>query len=110
MDVGLAECGADRFHFLNIIGMGLPVDAGLTARRLKLLGNGAYTLATLWQVLRLHSHALQMEVDGERIEQDNVFVEVSNSCYTGTHFLIAPGARLDRQRSGGRLYRRPGDL
>ncbi len=36
-----------------------------------------------------------MELDGQRIEQDNVFVEVSNSRYTGTTFLMAPQARID---------------
>jgi YegS/Rv2252/BmrU family lipid kinase len=95
VDVGLAEAGSDRFRFLNIIGMGFPVDAGLTAQRLKFLGNSAYTLATLWQILRLHSYPLEIELDGERIREQNVFVEVSNTRYTGTHFMIAPAARMD---------------
>jgi diacylglycerol kinase (ATP) len=95
VDVGHAQCAADAFHFLNVIGMGLPVEAGLAARRLKFLGNGAYTVSTLWRTLRLRSHPLEIELDGRRFRQDNVFVEVSNSRYTGTTFLIAPAARLD---------------
>ena len=36
-----------------------------------------------------------MKIDGETIESDNVFITISNSCYTGTHFLIAPSAVID---------------
>ncbi len=95
VDVGQVVCEEDSFHFLNIIGMGFAVDAGLTAHRLKFLGNGAYTLATLWQVLKLHSYPLEIEIDGQFLAEENVFVEISNTRYTGTHFMIAPDARMD---------------
>ena len=36
-----------------------------------------------------------VDIDGKKIEEDNVFVEISNTRYTGTSFLIAPAARLD---------------
>jgi YegS/Rv2252/BmrU family lipid kinase len=94
-DVGQVDARGARYHFLNILGMGFAVDAGRTAKRLKWVGNAAYTLGTLWQVLKLKSYPLQIELDGQRIEQDNVFVEVSNTRYTGTTFMIAPGARID---------------
>ncbi len=95
VDVGRVRTADDEFHFINIIGMGFAVDAGLTARRLKFFGNAAYTLGTLWQVLKLHSYPLDVEIDGRRITGENVFMEVSNSRYTGTTFLIAPRAELD---------------
>lgn len=95
IDVGRVSSGLECFYFVNIIGLGFPVDAAVTARKLKWLGRGAYTLATLWRVLRLRSHPLCMELDGRRIEGNKVFVEISNTRYTGTHFLIAPAARMD---------------
>jgi YegS/Rv2252/BmrU family lipid kinase len=95
IDVGQADCAGDQFYFLNILGMGFAVDAGLAAKRLKFVGNPAYTLGTLWRTLKLDSYPLVIECDGQRIEQDNVFVEVSNSRYTGTTFLIAPAAEID---------------
>ncbi len=36
-----------------------------------------------------------MEIDGRPVASDNVFVTFSNSRYTGTHFLIAPAAKID---------------
>jgi YegS/Rv2252/BmrU family lipid kinase len=95
VDVGRAECADGVFHFLNIIGLGLVVDAGRSAARLKFAGRSAYALGTLWQILKLRSLPLVMELDGDFVRQDNVFVEISNSRYTGTSFLIAPKARLN---------------
>jgi diacylglycerol kinase (ATP) len=95
VDVGRVECADGVFHFLNIIGLGLVVDAGRSAGRFKFAGRSAYALGALWQILKLRSLALEMELDGDFVRQDNVFVEISNSRYTGTSFLIAPKARLD---------------
>jgi diacylglycerol kinase (ATP) len=95
MDIGQVDCKEGRIHFLNIAGMGFVVDAGHSAKKLKGVGQAAYTLGTLWQTLRLKSHTLRMEVDGVELEQENLFVEISNSRYTGTSFLIAPGAAID---------------
>jgi YegS/Rv2252/BmrU family lipid kinase len=95
VDVARVKTPVEVFYFLNIIGMGFATDAGMTARKLKILGNVAYTLGTLWQVLKLRTLPLRMEIDGVMFEQDNVFVEISNTRYTGTTFLIAPNARLD---------------
>jgi diacylglycerol kinase (ATP) len=71
------------------------VDAGLTAQKLKWFGQTAYTLATLWQVLKLKSYPLVLEINDEVITSNNVFITISNSRYTGTNFLIAPTAEID---------------
>ena len=95
LDVGHVACAAGEYHFLNIIGAGLPVAAMLTAERLKAFGRSAYTVATLWQALRCHSEPFELELDGERVVQDSLLVEIANTRYTGTSFLIAPDARMD---------------
>jgi len=95
VDVGRVQTGSEIFYFLNVIGMGFAVDAGMTAKKLKMLGNTAYTLGTLWETIYLKSYRLHIEIDGNNIRQDNVFVEISNSRYTGTNFLIAPDAQID---------------
>lgn len=95
LDVGRVNTPKETYYFLNIVGAGLPVDAMYTSLKLKFIGNFAYTLATLWQAMRLKSHRFDIEIDGVRLEQQSLFVEVSNTRYTGTSFLIAPGAKLD---------------
>jgi diacylglycerol kinase (ATP) len=95
VDVGHVKSADRSYYFLNIVGMGFTVDAGMSAQKLKFLGNTAYTLATLWQVLKLKSYPLVLELDGREIRNDNVFITISNTRYTGTHFLIAPDASID---------------
>jgi len=94
-DVGRVQCAGETFHFLNIVGMGFPVDALQTTKKLGKMGRSAFTLAVLREILRLKSAPLIIEVDGKRITQENIFVEISNTRYTGASFLIAPQARPD---------------
>jgi diacylglycerol kinase (ATP) len=116
VDVGRVELdGSDApYHFLNIVGAGLPADALRTAERLKLVGRSAYSLAALWRALARRTYPLVFEIDGERLEQEALFIEISNTRYTGTSFMMAPDARVDdglldvtlvRKLSRGRLLR-----
>lgn len=95
IDVGLFEDDNDRCHFLNIAGFGLVTEAGRTSARLKTLGRSAYTLGALWHAMLMRSTRVSLRVDGREIVEHAVFVEISNSRYTGTSFLIAPQARVD---------------
>jgi diacylglycerol kinase (ATP) len=95
IDVGRLQAQGQAWFFLNVVGMGLIADIAATAARLKWLGNSAYTLAVLLRLPWLKAQRLRLEIDGKTVERDGVFVEVANSAYTGTSFLIAPKARLD---------------
>lgn len=95
IDVAKVASADGDFYFLNVMHMGFSVAAGQSARKLKFLGDAAYTLATLWQVLKLKIYTLEIEIDGQRQREDSVFTTISNSRYTGTHFLIAPSAIID---------------
>jgi len=95
VDVGRVDTPQETYRFLNIVGTGLPVEAMGTAQHIKWLGRSAYTVAVLLRIIYLKNHNLLIEIDGKRIEQQGVFVEVSNTRYTGTSFLIAPRAKFD---------------
>jgi YegS/Rv2252/BmrU family lipid kinase len=95
VDVGRLETQEQTWHFLNIVGMGFIADIAATAARMKWLGNSAYTLAVLLRLPWLKARTLSLEIDGDTVVREGVFVEVANSTYTGTSFLIAPKARLD---------------
>jgi diacylglycerol kinase (ATP) len=95
VDVGRVSHDGGAYHFLNIVGAGLPVDAMRTAERLKFFGKSAYSVAALWRAMRLQTYPFKLELDGEIIEQEALFVEISNSRFTGTSFLMAPAAEFD---------------
>lgn len=95
VDVGRVQAADCEYYFLNVVSMGFAVEASQTAKKLKFIGNTAYTIGTLWQVLKLKDYPLEIEIDGRKISQDNIFVTISNTQYTGTHFLIAPAAVID---------------
>ncbi len=95
VDVGHVAAKDCEYYFLNIVGMGLAVDAGLTAKKLKFIGNTAYTLATLWQTLKLKTYPLEIEIDSVKVHKSALLFTISNTRFTGTHFKIAPGAVID---------------
>lgn len=95
VDVAHVTTGSEQFFFLNILGLEFAVQAGMTAQRLKFLGGASYTAGTLWQSLRLRSQTMVIEVDGVLLKRQGVFLEISNSRYTGKHFLMAPSAIVD---------------
>ena len=100
IDLGHAQMKNGAFYFINITGMGFVVDAGRTTMKIKQLGKSAYTLATLWETAKLKKHPIKLTLTDENdqvevIDEDLVFVEVANSRYTGTSFLIAPEAKIN---------------
>ena len=62
LDVGRVQTRTETFHFLNIIGLGFPVDAMKTAKKLKMTGKSAYSLAVIREMLRLKSYRLSIEI------------------------------------------------
>lgn len=97
MDVGRVDLDGREppYHFLNIVGAGLPADAMKSAERLKFLGSSAYSLAAFWRAMILKTYPLSFEIDGKTLKQDALFIEISNTRYTGTSFLMAPAAQAD---------------
>ena len=93
-DVGRFKTEGETWYYLNILGLGLVADIGATAKKLKVFGNISYTLGSFYHILALSTHKVIMEIDGEHLERENVFVEISNTRYTA-NFLMAPNARTD---------------
>jgi diacylglycerol kinase (ATP) len=94
VDVGRCLAGEHDLHFLNILGVGFVSDVTATAAGLKSLGNVAYTLGVVYRTAFLDTFGLRLDLDGEIVERDAVFLEISNSRFTAD-FLMAPEARID---------------
>ena len=93
-DVGHFTTEGQTWYYLNILGIGLVADIVATAHKMKWLGNVAYTLSSLYHILKLKPFQVRLEMDGQEIERENVFVEISNTRYTA-NFLMAPNAKTD---------------
>lgn len=94
VDVGKFITQGEDYYFLNIIGAGFVADANQTAQKFKFLGNIAYTIGVLYRMLLLKFTKLRLEIDGEKLEVESTFIEVSNTRYTA-NFLMAPSAEID---------------
>ena len=95
VDVGHFKMADQEYYFVNILGFGFVADVARTAHRLKVIGNIAYSLAVFYQLIRLQPFRLQIEWDGKTLERDNIFVEISNTKFTGVNFMMAPHAIID---------------
>ncbi|MEE4173102.1 MAG: YegS/Rv2252/BmrU family lipid kinase [Xanthomonadales bacterium] len=102
VDVGQVDGEDETFWFINMLGLGFVEDAAQLAKKLKWLGRSSYTLGALVRLLGMPSYELQLRLDGEPLAGDGAgsnaslfFLEVANSRFTGTRFLMAPDARVD---------------
>ncbi len=95
IDVGTFTSSGKVFYFINILGFGFVTDIASTAYKLRIFGDLSYILGVFYQTINLKSYQLTLEADGKIYERENVFVEISNSRYTGKDFLMAPSAKID---------------
>lgn len=95
VDVGRFTTGGRDYYYLNILGFGFVADVSKTAQTLKIFGDSAYLLGVFYQTLLLHTYQLTLEIEGEVLNRENIFVEISNTRYTGVNFLMSPKARID---------------
>jgi len=95
IDIGKITTAKESHFFINIVGFGFISDVNEDSIKYKRLGSFAYILSVFTALFRLKSYPLKIEIDGKMLHRDNTFVEISNSRYTGTTFLMAPQAELD---------------
>jgi diacylglycerol kinase (ATP) len=94
LDVGKFHSNGQVYYYLNILGMGFVADVIKIAKNLKIFGNFSYTLGVLIRTIFLSADSLSIEIDGQNLERECTFVEISNTRYTA-NFLMAPKAIID---------------
>ena len=94
VDVGKFHSNGQDYYYLNILGLGFVADVTRIAHKLKLIGNFSYTLGVLIRTIFLSADTLSIEIDGQNLERECTFVEISNTRYTA-NFLMAPNAIID---------------
>ncbi len=94
VDVGKFTLNKVDYYFLNIIGIGFVADVNKVAQKLKIFGNLSYSIGVIYKLILLKNYKVSLEIDGKKIDRDNIFIEVSNTRYT-SNFLMAPTAETD---------------
>ncbi|MBN1302636.1 MAG: diacylglycerol kinase family lipid kinase [Melioribacteraceae bacterium] len=94
-DLGKFRENGNALYFSNIIGFGFVTDVAHSAHKMKSIGKLSYTLGVLYHTVFLKPFAAEIEYDGNKIEREILFAEISNTRYTGSDFLMAPSAELD---------------
>jgi len=95
IDIGYCKTENEEIYFHNIIGFGMVSDINQASNKYKIFGTASYTMASLEKIFHLSTYPLEIILDGKSIKQDNIFVEISNTRYTGSDFLMAPDAVID---------------
>ena len=88
IDVGQVRTSDDSYVFLNIVGFGLPALAMKTAEKLKKLGQSAYTLSVLREVMRLQTHDLDIEI--EKGAGDAAYLDILGDTLHRLQRLVTP--------------------
>ena len=94
VDVGKFNSHGQDYYYLNILGLGFVADVTRIAHKIKILGNISYTLGVLYRTVFLSTDNMSIEIDGQKLERECTFIEISNTRYTA-NFLMAPGALID---------------
>ncbi len=86
----------DDFYSMNAIGFGLVADVSYLGNRLKkYIGQTAYTVGALAEIMRFKPQHTRLEVDGAAYEYDGVFTNFSNSVVIGGNMKISPNSKID---------------
>jgi len=95
VDLGHCVCADRTLYFVNILGFGFVADVARKASYYKNWGSLSYVIGVFLITMQLESYRLDLEIDGQRMQRDNIFVEICNSTKTGGDMLMAPQAKID---------------
>ncbi len=91
-DIGKITDSKSDYYFANIAGCGFVTDVASTAQKLKFLGKLSYTFGVLYRTVFLKPFDVSIITENGEFNHSVIFIEVSNTRFTGSDFLMAPGA------------------
>jgi diacylglycerol kinase (ATP) len=91
--VSLGDVNGRKFVLMTGVGFDAFVVATVSAPLKRILGKGAYVLASVSQLLRGRLPHFEMHVDGVRYEAASMVI--ANARFYGGRFVCAPEARMD---------------
>ena len=106
--VSLGDVNGKKFVLMTGVGFDAFVVAAVSAPLKRMLGKGAYVLASLSQFLRGRLPRFEVHVDGVRCEAASIII--ANARFYGGKFVCAPEARMDSDVLHVCLFERHGRL
>ncbi len=106
--VSLGDVNGRKFVLMTGVGFDAFVVATVSTPLKRMLGKGAYVLASLRQFLRGRLPHFEVHVDGARYEAASIII--ANARYYGGRFICAPEARMDSPVLQVCLFERRGRL
>jgi YegS/Rv2252/BmrU family lipid kinase len=104
--VSLGDVNGRKFVLMTGVGFDAFVVAAVSAPLKRMLGKGAYVLASLSQFLRGRLPRFVMHIDGVRYEAASMVI--ANARFYGGRFVCAPEARMDSDVLHVCLFERTG--
>ena len=95
IDVMKIEYSNKINYSINIAGWGMVADVAHLAEKLRWIGPGRYTFASLIYILRTKKREAILTIDNNKSKGNYLFITVNNTIYTGKGMKIAPNAKLD---------------
>ena len=106
LDVGLVtyenQYGFDeKSYFINLIGLGLAIDANKTADKLRrccsFMGEIRYLIGILWNICKNHTYEIEIMKDNEGVyhRYDINCVFIQNTIHGGSRLKLAPEASIN---------------
>jgi YegS/Rv2252/BmrU family lipid kinase len=95
IDVAQFTTEGKKYFYINMLGVGWSADVARTVTKLKSFGEVSYLLGVLYHILFLKSFNATIEIDGKKIEHEAIFIQVGNTVYTGSNFVMSPDAVVD---------------
>ncbi len=95
IDVANLNMNGHQEYIFNIIGWGLVTDVGRKADSIRWIGDSRYTIMTALEVFIKKRHPAKLNIDGQIIEDDFLFVIACNTQHTGKGMKMAPNAELN---------------
>jgi diacylglycerol kinase (ATP) len=106
--VSLGDVNGRKFVLMTGVGFDASVVAMVSSPLKRMLGKGAYVLASLWQFLRGRLPHFELQIDGVRYEAASMVI--ANARYYGGRFVCAREARMDSPILHACLFERAGRL
>lgn len=95
IDAAKLNTEGKTYYYINILGIGWPAEVGKSVEKIKYLGEISYLFAVLYHIIFMKNVKTEIVIDGKKISRETIFIEVGNTRYTGSTFIMCPNAIID---------------